>query len=287
MASPAGSGETVWITGASSGLGRACARAFAGAGCRVVSGARSFAAEEGRRDEIGTHLALDVTSDGSVRRFTEKALALFGPPDVLVCCAGILILGAYEEYSVEEIHSVMDTDFYGMVRAVQAVLPLMRERGRGKIICFSSVNGLLGIPFQGAYTSAKHAVEGFCESLSMEVKPFGVQVSLIEPGDHRSGSEAYRRRAAKTEASPVYRSSFDRVTAVIRHDEENGSDPDRLGKKVVRLSRRSRMPLRRRIASPDQHLAVFLHRVLPGNLFSRIISSYYHVSRENVSRKKK
>ena len=272
--------ETVWLTGASSGLGLSCARAFVKAGFNVAAGARSFAASEGVTDETGYHIPLDVTKDESVRSFTEKALALYGPPDILVLCAGILVLGPYEVYTMDEIHRVMDTDFYGMVRAVQAVLPLMRERGRGKIICFSSVNGLLGIPFQGAYTSAKHAVEGFCESLSMEVKPFGVQVSLIEPGDHRSGSEAYRRRAAKTEASPIYRSSFGRVTAVIRHDEENGSDPDRLGKKVVRLSRRSRMPLRKRIASPDQHLAVFLHRVLPGNLFSRIISSYYHVSRK-------
>ncbi len=270
--------STVWLTGASSGLGRSCARAFKSAGFQVVAGARSFAASEGKEDELGYHLTLDVTDPDSVRRFAEKAYALYGPPDILVCCAGILILGAYEEYTMEELHSVMNTDFYGMVRAVQAVLPMMREKRHGRIICLSSVNGLLGIPFQGAYTSAKHAVEGFCESLSMEVKPFGIRVTLIEPGDHRSGSDAYRRHAAAAEASPVYRPAFERVTSVIRHDEQNGSDPDRLGKKVVRLSRRKRPPLRRRIASPDQHLAVFLHRVLPGNLFSSIISSYYGVS---------
>ena len=267
--------QVVWLTGASSGLGLSCARAFRRAGFSVVAGARSFAASEGTEGDEGVRLALDVTDDASVRRFTEKALSVSGPPDILVCCAGILILGAYEEYAMEEIHRVMDTDFYGMVRAVQAVLPLMRENGHGKIICFSSVNGLLGIPFQGAYTAAKHAVEGFCECLSMEVKPFGIQVTLIEPGDHRSGSDAYRRHAARTDQSAVYRSAFDRVTAVIRHDEQSGSDPDRLGDKVARLSRKKRMPLRRRIASADQHLAVFLHRVLPGNLFSRIIASYY------------
>ncbi len=267
--------ETVWLTGASSGLGLSCARAFVKAGCNVAAGARSFAASEGVADDAGYHLPLDVTCAESVHNFTKKALALYGPPDILVLCAGILILGPYEEYTLDEIHRVMDTDFYGMVRTVQAVLPLMREKGSGKIICFSSINGLLGIPYQGAYTSAKHAVEGFCESLFMEVRPFGIQVTLIEPGDHRSGSSAYRAHAVRASENPAYHPSFDNVIAVIRHDEENGSDPERLGEKVVRLSRRKRMPLRRRIASPDQHLAVFLHRILPGRLFMSVISSYY------------
>ena len=280
MRSPENRKQTVWLTGASSGLGLSCARAFVKAGCNVAAGARSFASSEGVTDDAGSHLPLDVTSDESVRSFTEKALALYGPPDVLVLCAGILILGPYEAYTLEEINRVMDTDFYGMVRAVQAVLPLMREKGNGKIICFSSINGLLGIPYQGAYTSAKHAVEGFCESLAMEVRPFGIQVTLIEPGDHRSGSSAYRAHAARVADFPAYHPSFDNVIAVIRHDEENGSDPDRLGEKVVRLSRRKRMPLRRRIASPDQHLAVFLHRVLPGRLFSSVIASYYRTYRK-------
>ncbi len=281
MESSAKKTETVWLTGASSGLGLSCARAFVRAGFRVVSGARSFAASEGVTDDAGYHLPLDVTDRESVSDFANKAFAFAGPPDILVLCAGILILGPFEEYSIEEVHSVMDTDFYGMVRTVQAALPLMRENGGGKIICFSSINGLLGIPYQGAYTSAKHAVEGFCESLSMEVKPFGIQVTLIEPGDHRSGSDAYRRHAARTADSTLYRPSFDNVTSVIRHDEENGSDPARLGDKLVRLSRRRHLPLRRRIASPDQHLAVFLHRILPGRLFSFIISSYYKTYRKN------
>ncbi|MBR6706161.1 MAG: SDR family oxidoreductase [Clostridia bacterium] len=280
MGSSSNRKETIWLTGASSGLGLSCARAFVKAGCNVAAGARSFTASEGVTDEAGHHIPLDVTSDESVRGFTEKALALYGPPDVLVLCAGILILGPYEAYTLDEIHRVMDTDFYGMVRTVQAALPLMRKNGGGKIICFSSINGLLGIPYQGAYTSAKHAVEGFCESLSMEVRPFGIQVTLIEPGDHRSGSSAYRAHAVRVAESSAYHPSFDNVTAVIRHDEENGSDPERLGKKVVRLSRRKRMPLRRRIASPDQHLAVFLHRVLPGRFFSSIIASYYRTYRK-------
>ncbi len=268
-------GKTVWITGASSGLGLSCARAFRRAGYRVAAGARSFSQSEGTEDEAGWHGFLDVTDTDSVRSFAQKALARFGPPDILVCCAGILILGPCEEYSMDEIHRVMDTDFYGMVRIIRTVLPMMRERGFGRIVCFSSINGLLGIPYQGAYTAAKHAVEGFCESLAMEVRPFGIGVTLIEPGDHRSGSDAYRKHAARTADSPVYHPSFDNVIGVIAHDEKNGSDPDRLGEKVVRLMRRRRPPLRKRIASADQHLAVFLHRILPGNLFSSIIAAYY------------
>ncbi len=275
MASSCKKGGTVWLTGASSGLGLSCARAFTRAGFRVAAGARSFASSRGTEDEIGHHLYLDVTDGESVRRFAKEALSLFGPPDILLCCAGILVLGPCEEYSPEEIRGVMDTDFFGMVRIIREALPPMRENGGGRIICLSSVNGLLAVPYQGAYTAAKHAVEGFCEALSMEVKPFGIQVTLIEPGDHRSGSDAYRAHARRTKDDSVYHPSFDNVVRTIAHDEKNGSDPDKLGEKLVRLAKRRRMPLRRRIASPDQHLAVFLHRVLPGRLFTRIIASYY------------
>ena len=262
----------VWVTGASSGLGLYISRALAEAGHTVIGGARSFA--EGEAD--GMHrLPLDVTDEASIARFAEKALALSPRVDALVQCAGILMLGSCEETTPEEYRRVLDTDFLGMVRMNSLALPLMRKQGGGRVVMLSSINGLLGIPYQSAYTAAKHAVEGYAECLSMETRRFGIQVSLVEPGDHRGGGQKCRlRSSAMTQASP-YMEDYTDTVAVIAHDEANGSDPAALGRKVVRLLQRRRMPFRVRIASPDQRLAVWLHDVLPPRLNETVLRGYY------------
>lgn len=267
----------VWVTGASSGLGLHTAQAFAKAGHTVIAGARSFHA--GKKDNIWC-FPLDVTDETSIGHFKEEALQVADHVDCVVHCAGILMLGSCEETILEEYGKVMNTDFFGMVRINQAVLPLMRAQGFGKIIMFSSINGLLGIPFQSAYTAAKHAVEGYAECLQMEVEAFGIQVCLVEPGDHRSGSEAYRGHTSGMKEDSPYRSSFQKGTGKIHHDEQNGSDPDVLGAKVARAAGKKRIPFRLRIASADQHLAVILHDILPPALNHRILSDYYLKNRK-------
>ena len=263
--------KTVWVTGASSGLGLHTAAALKEDGWRVIAGARSF--EDGEQDGI-RRLKLDVTDEESVRLFCEKA-AKIAPPDALVQCAGMLVLGSCEETAVEEFRRVIDTNYLGMVRMNRAVLPLMRERGGGKIVLFSSINGLMGIPVQSAYTASKHAIEGYAECLSMEVKPFGIQVMLVEPGDHRSGSDKYRPHAAAMGESSPYAAAYKSATEQIHHDETNGSDPDVLGRKIAKTLDKERIPFRKRIASPDQHLAVYIHRLLPAKLNESILRSYY------------
>ena len=265
--------QVVWITGASSGLGLHTAQALARNGFTVVAGARSFG--QGKTVE-GCHcLPLDVTSRESIDAFAAEALKAFGSPDILVNCAGMLILGACESYTLDELRQVMETNFFSQAAMISKVLPYMREKGKGRIVNFSSINGLLGIPFEGAYTASKHAIEGYSECLSYEVKPFGIEIMLVEPGDHRSGSSAYRRHSqGMTDASP-YRKAFDTGTAQIAHDEANGSDPDKLGEKIAKALKRKHLPRRLRVAKPDQHLAVVLHDLLPNRWFEKIIGPYY------------
>lgn len=263
-----------WVTGASSGLGFHTAAALAGAGWRVAAGARSF--QEGKPDDGNiSYFYLDVTQSQSIQAFAQEAMARFGRVDALVGCAGILVMGACEEISLEQLQSVMQTNFIGMAAVIQAALPFMRRQGFGKILCFSSINGLLGIPFQGAYTASKHALEGYCECLAMEAAPLGIDVCLVEPGDHRSGSRTYRGVAHGADEASPYAARRERAIAAIRRDEANGSDPDRLGAQVVRLLARRRLPMRRVIAKGDQRLAVWLHKLLPARWFARILCLYY------------
>jgi NAD(P)-dependent dehydrogenase (short-subunit alcohol dehydrogenase family) len=220
-------------------------------------------------------LPLDVTDRDSIRHFVQNSLHIFPTVDALVNCAGILVLGSCEETSAEEFFGVMKTNFFGTAAMIKAALPHMRKQHSGKIINFSSVLGLLGIPFQSAYAASKHAIEGYTECLAMEVAPFGIQVCLVEPGDHQGGSAAYRRWAEAVSAGSPYDHDFRKGIATIAHDEENGSDPDMLGYKVVQLLQRRRMPLRRRVAKFDQHLAVILHSFIPARIMQFILTQYY------------
>ena len=188
----------------------------------------------------------------------------------------MLVLGACESYSRDELSRVMTTDFLSQAAMISRALPAMREKKRGRIVNFSSINGLLGIPFEGAYTAAKHAGEGYSEALAMEVKPFGIEVMLVEPGDHRGGKRAYRPVSDGMGENSPYRAHFKNGTARIAHDEDNGLSPERLGEKLAKTLRRKRLPFRLIVAKFDQRLAVVLHDLLPGTLFFKIISSYYN-----------
>lgn len=263
---------TVWISGASSGLGLHTAQALAEAGFSVIAGARSFS---GKKEAGQWQLPLDVTDEKSIDRFVDTALSLGGEPDILINCAGVLILGACETYGPDELRQVLETNFLGQAAMISRVLPMMRKRGKGKIVNFSSINGLLGIPFQGAYVASKHAVEGFSECLALECKPFGVEVMLVEPGDHRSGSKNYRRISRNMGKENPYYPAFDTATKCIARDEANGCAPDKLGRKIARVLKKKHLPRRLRVASLDQHLAVWLHDLLPAWLSDWIIGSYY------------
>lgn len=265
---------TVLIAGASSGLGLHTAQQIQAAGMTVVAGARSFAEQEGQMD--GQYrLALDVRSQESVERFVRLAVDQAGIPDVLICAQGLLNLCAAAEYTDQELNDIMDTNFYGSVRLIRAVMPYFREKKQGKIILFSSINGLLGIPFQSGYTASKHAIEGYAECLRMEAEADGISVCLVTPGDHRSGQKQYRRHGATDSPDSPYHERYLKAVSQIEHDESTGSDPDVLGKRIAHALKKKRLPNRLLIAKPDQKLAVLLHKILPARLFSPIISGYY------------
>ncbi len=267
--------QVAWVTGASSGLGKYTAEALADAGWQVVAGARSFDGENAGWDSALIRLPLDVTDQASVDAFIKTALKHLGAPRALVCAAGVLTLGPAAQYTDEQMQSVLEVCLLGTLRLVRGALPRMIESGGGKVAVFSSINGLMPTPFQGAYVAAKHALEGFSECLRLENRDKGIQVMLVEPGDHQGGAAKYRGRCRQTD--PIYQESLNRVSAVIARDEAQGLPPAALGRRVARALGRRRLPMRLRVASFSQRAAVILHDILPGRLFLYLLSKYYKV----------
>jgi len=180
--------QTILVTGSSTGLGFAAAVALARAGHDVFATMRhparapelqAVASKEGLPITV---LAMDVDDDASVKGGVEKVTAARGRIDVLVNNAGIAQLGSVEETPLDAFRAIMETNYFGALRCIQAVLPAMRERRGGRIINVTSVAGRLAFPGQGAYAASKFALEAASEALASEVRPFGIRVNILEPG---------------------------------------------------------------------------------------------------------
>ncbi|NWA27984.1 oxidoreductase [Pseudomonas gingeri] len=166
------------VTGASSGIGEATAQRLAEAGYKVFGTSRRVSTGE-RSFEM---LTLDVTSDESVEALISEVIRRAGRIDLLVNNAGFGVAPAgAEESSIEQAQSIFDTNFFGVVRMTRAVVPHMRQQGRGRILNIGSVLGFLPMPYGALYAATKHAIEGYCESLDHELRIWGIRVSVIEP----------------------------------------------------------------------------------------------------------
>ncbi|MCP5068388.1 MAG: SDR family oxidoreductase [bacterium] len=180
--------DTVLITGANSGIGRAAAVRLAESGYRVHAAMRDTAKAgklQGLAEQAGCEVhpvELDVCDAGSVERGVAQVLALDGRIDVLINNAGIGWNATVEDVDIDSAKAVFETNYWGVIRCTQAVLPQMRQRGAGHILNVSSIAGRIAALGQAIYSSSKWAVECLSENLAQEVAPFGIRVSLLEPG---------------------------------------------------------------------------------------------------------
>jgi len=249
------------VTGASAGIGQACAEALQAAGWAVTGASRRGTAPAGCAG-----LVMDVDDDESVREGVAGLLARGGRIDALVAAAGWGLAGAVEQCSVAEAKAQLETNFWGCVRVVQQVLPAMRARGGGRIVLVSSIGGLIGIPFQAFYTASKFALEGYGEALGYEVAPFGVQVTLVEPGNVKTDFTASRRTAAAA-AGPPYGPAFAKAVGVMERDEINGVPAADIAAVVRRVLEAAHPPRRVSAGKPSERAGLVAKRLLPFRLF--------------------
>ncbi len=270
-------GQKSWVvlvTGASSGIGRACADLLARSGFTVYGASRSAPADP---PAGWTWQGLDVRDEAAVGDAAARIVAEAGRLDAVINNAGFGIAGAVEDTTGDEALELFQTNLFGVLRVCRAVLPHFRARGAGTIVNVSSIGGRIGLPFQGLYSASKFALEGMTEALRMEVKPLGIRVVLVEPGDTRTGFTAHRRLAAAARESEAYRERFARALERIEQDEMGGGDPAAVARLILRVLRHPNPRLRYTVGNPGQRLAVVARGILPGRLFEWGIMRYYRV----------
>jgi NAD(P)-dependent dehydrogenase (short-subunit alcohol dehydrogenase family) len=238
----------VWfITGVSSGFGRALAEAVLASGETVVGTVRSEAAKAsfetlGRGKAIGK--LLDVTDEAAVHATVKAAEEETGGIDILVNNAGYGLVTGVEEASMAEIKHQFEVNVFGAVAVLQAVLPFMRARRAGYLINITSVSGLVGWPSLGIYSGSKFALEGICETLAMEVAPLGIKLTMVEPGGFRTefsgGSRIYAQRLIEDYDATVGESR--RIMA--SHQGHEAGDPAKAAQAIINLSHEEKPPVR-------------------------------------------
>ncbi len=255
------------VTGGSGGIGREAARALARKGVRVY--------EFSRRDvpsDFCTHISCDVTDETQVREAVNTVIHREGRIDILVLCAGMGISGAVEFTDIKESRRQIEVNLFGTDRVVRAALPYMREQRSGSIVIISSVAAVTPIPFQTWYSVSKAALNSYTLALMNEVRPFGIRVSAVLPGDIRTGFTDARRKDEK--GDDLYSGRISRSVSRMEKDERGGMSPAVAGEKIARTALKKRSKPISSIGF-SYSLVCVLIRILPYRLSQYILYQLY------------
>lgn len=251
------------VTGASSGMGRTIAEALRDAGYRTFGTSRKVASN--RPDGI-TMLTGDVTDDASVAKMVEEVLAEAGRIDLLVNNAGVGIVGGAEESSISQAQALFDVNVFGVMRMTKAVLPAMRRQGKGRIINITSILGLIPSPYNAIYSSSKHAVEGYSESLDHETRAFGIRVIAVEPGYTNTAFEENKTRP--DQPLSIYDSARTHTERFMKKSVKEGDAPQIVADTVLKAATAT-VPNRRYPAGKMARRVRMLRRLVPEAAFDK------------------
>ena len=255
------------LTGGTSGIGMQTALALKSAGYTVYELSRRAQGVEGLN-----HLVADVTDEAAVKKAVDEIVAREGKIDVLVNNAGFGISGAVEFTKTEDAKRLFDTNFFGMVNMNRAVVPVMREAGQGRIVNISSVAGQIPIPFQTYYSAAKAATNSYTMALANELRPYGVTVCAVQPGDIKTGFTKAREKTA--DGDDVYGGRIGRSVSRMEHDEQTGMDPAVAGKFIANVAMKKKVSPIYTIGASYSFLT-FLTRLMSWKTMNKIIGAIY------------
>lgn len=263
--------KTILITGGSSGIGKSIGEYLTQKGFDVYGTSRF---PDKYSNSVFPILELDVTQPDSIRDCVKSLLAKTNKIDILINNAGVGITGPMEEIPMEEMKNNFETNFFGPVGMINAVLPSMRTQKSGLIINITSIAGYMGLPFRGVYSASKGALELITEAYRMELKPFGVKMTNVAPGDFSTNIASGRYNAPLKDDSP-YNSTYGATLDLLNDHVDEGEDPLILAKVVYRIIHTKSPKIHYKVGVFLQKFSIVLKRILPDHWYERLLMSFY------------
>ena len=263
--------KVVLITGGSSGIGKSVGEYLIKKGFKVYGTSRN---PDNYKNSIFQLLTLDSTNIDSIKKAIEEVIFAEGHLDVLINNAGIGITGAVEETPDKEIKKVFETNFFGAIEVIKAVLPYMREQKSGKIINITSIAGYMGLPFRGIYSATKGALELVSEAIRMEVKEFGIDVISVAPGDFATDIASRRYHTPVFENSPYktkYKANLDLMDAHVT----SGNNPIEMAEAIYKIIQNKNTKVHYKVGSFMQKFSILLKRILPDTFYEKLLMNHY------------
>tara|TARA_B100000949_G_C14271095_1_gene447329 strand:+ start:163 stop:969 length:807 start_codon:yes stop_codon:yes gene_type:complete len=263
--------QVVLITGASSGIGKSIGEFLAQKDYKVYGTSR-----KPKNTEVnGIHfVALDVTKVETITAAVEQIIAAEGKIDFLINNAGMGITGPIEEIPDAEIRKVFDTNYFGVINVIKAVLPFMRKQGDGFIINITSIAGYMGLPYRGIYSATKGALELTTEAFRMELKEFNIKMTNIAPGDFATNIAAGRYHAPVKENSP-YKKNYGNTLKLMDEHVDKGQDPIKMAEKVFAVMQEKNPTIHYKVGEALQKFSIALKHILPDKVYEKMLMKHY------------
>lgn len=263
--------KVVLITGGSSGIGKSVGEFLQTKGFKVYGTSRNPDNYPNSKFPI---VALDVTKPETISKCIFDVLTLESRIDVLLNNAGAGITGPIEEIPDAEIKRNFETNFFGPINVIKAVLPTMRKQNSGLIINVTSIAGYMGLPYRGVYSASKGALELITEAFRMELKGFNINMTNVAPGDFATNIAAGRYHAPVLENSP-YKSTYGNTLSMMDEHVDSGSDPKQMAEAIYKIIETKKPKVHYKVGAFMQKFSIVLKRILPDTVYEKLLMNHY------------
>lgn len=263
--------KVVLITGGSSGIGKSIGEFLHNKGFVVYGTSRN---PEGILNSVFPLVVLDVRDAGSIQAAVNKVIAISGKLDVVINNAGVGITGPLEEIPTSEIKNNFETNFFGPIEVMKAVLPQMRQQKSGLIINVTSIAAYMGLPYRSVYSASKGALELITEALRMEVKSFGIRITNVAPGDFATNIASGRFHAPLIKGS-AYEIPYGNTLKMMDEHVDSGSNPNDMAVAVYDIIQSNNPKIHYKVGAFLQKFSIVLKRLLPDKIYEKMLMNHY------------
>lgn len=263
--------KVVFITGGSSGIGKSIGEFLHHKGFIVYGTSRN---PDRILNSVFPLIALDVRNPDTIATAISKIISITGKIDIVINNAGVGITGPLEEIPTIEMKNHFDTNFFGPIEVMKAVLPQMRKQKSGLIINVTSIAGYMGLPYRSMYSASKGALEIITEALRMEVKSFGIHVTNVAPGDFATNIASGRYHAPVIKGSS-YEETYGNSLKTMNDHVDEGSNPNQMAEAVYNIIQTSNPKIHYKVGAFMQKFSIVLKRILPDKMYEKILMNHY------------